>query len=67
MAGRLAEADAGFRTQLQAAQEAAAADRATAEAEQDMLRRMVELKVGFAHHSPPDSGCLARCVQRKIL
>lgn len=44
MAGKLAEADARFQTQLRAAQEAAAADRAAAEAEQDMLRRMVELK-----------------------
>lgn len=54
LAAKIREADAAFQAQLQAAIDAAAADRAAAEAEIDTLRRMIELKVGNAARSQRD-------------
>lgn len=45
LTARITDADVAFQAQLQAARDAAAADRAAAEAEVDTLRRMTELKV----------------------
>ncbi len=45
LTARIADADVAFQAQLQAARDAAAADRAAAEAEVHTLRRMTELKV----------------------
>jgi hypothetical protein len=45
LSGKTAEVEAAFQAQLTAAQEAAAADKAVAAAEQDTLRRVVELQV----------------------
>lgn len=45
LSGKVAEAETAFQAQLTAAQEAAAADQAVAGAEQDTLRRVVELQV----------------------
>lgn len=55
LSGKTAEVEAAFQAQLTAAQEAAAADKAVAAAEQDTLRRVVELQVCSSQHSPAQS------------
>jgi hypothetical protein len=53
LSGKTAEVEAAFQAQLTAAQEAAAADKAAAAAEQDTLRRVVELQVCGSRQLPP--------------
>ena len=57
LSGKTAEVEAALQAQLTAAQEAAAADKAVAAAEQDTLRRVVELQVCSCQHSPSPSRC----------